>query len=120
MLYQLLLVLSVNYMGVILGDILQLPVPGTIIGMVILFILLQFKILKLEKIKDVANFLLLNMTLFFLPPAVKLIENISFLNNIFLKVVFLIIITTIFTMIITAKTVQFLIERGDKNGKHTK
>lgn len=46
--------------------------PGSVLGMLVLFVLLSTGLLKLEQIQDVANFLLSNMTLFFIPAAVGL------------------------------------------------
>ena len=114
MIREFLLIFIINYIGVILTEILHLPIPGTISGMLLLFALLYFKILKLVHIEKAGNFLLLNMTIFFLPPSVSLIENIALLedriykNNIFSNSFYTI------TMIVTAITVQYLIERGEK------
>ena len=46
--------------------------PGSVLGMLVLFVLLSTGVLKLEQIQDVGNFLLSNMTLFFIPAAVVL------------------------------------------------
>lgn len=114
MIREFLLIFVVNYIGVILTEILHLPIPGTISGMLLLFALLYFKILKLSHIEKAGNFLLLNMTIFFLPPSVSLIENISLLKTGFLKIIFLVVISTLITMVVTAITVQYLIERGER------
>lgn len=114
MIREFLLIFIVNYFGVILTEILNLPIPGTISGMLLLFALLYFKILKLNKIENAGNFLLLNMTIFFLPPSVSLIESMYLLKSGFFKIIFLVIFSTILTMVVTAKTVQFLIERKGK------
>lgn len=114
MIREFLLIFIINYVGIILSEILHLPIPGTITGMLLLFALLYFKILKLSQIESAGNFLLLNMTIFFLPPSVSLIESMYLLKNGLFKILFLVIFTTLFTMIVTAWTVQFLIERGEK------
>lgn len=114
MIREFLLIFVVNYIGVILTEVLHLPIPGTISGMLLLFALLYFKVLKLSHIENAGNFLLLNMTIFFLPPSVSLLENIALLKTGFLKIIFLVIVSTIITMVITALTVQYLIERGEK------
>ncbi len=48
----------------------HLPIPGGIIGLIILFLALQFKWLRVRHVNMVGNFLLANMTILFLPPAV--------------------------------------------------
>lgn len=114
MIREFLIIFTINYIGIIISELLHLPIPGTISGMLLLFLLLYFKVLKLSYIKNASNFLLLNMTIFFLPPAVSLLENIYLLKSGFIKIMFLVIISTLITMVVTAKTVQYLIERGEK------
>ena len=75
MLREFMLIFTINYVGMLLSKILHLPLPGTIVSLLLLFFMLQFKILKLEKIENAGNFLLLNMTIFFMPPTVKIIDS---------------------------------------------
>ncbi len=114
MLREFLLIFIINYMGVVLSEVLHLPIPGAISGMLLLFLLLYFKFLKLSNIEKAGNFMLLNMTIFFLPPAVSLLENMYLLKTGFLKILFLVVFTTVITMITTGITVQYLIEKGEK------
>lgn len=114
MLREFLLIFVINYIGVIIAQVFKLPIPGTILGMLLLFILLYTKVLKVSSIERAANFLLLNMTIFFLPPSVELLDTMYLLKNGTLKIVFLVIFSTLLTMVITAKTVEFLIKRVDK------
>lgn len=118
MIQEFLIIFIINYIGVIMAEILHFPLPGTINGMLLLFVLLYFKIIKLEKIEKVSDFLLLNMTIFFMPPSVKLLESLYLLKTGIFKIIFILIFTTILTMIVTGLTVQYMIERKEKkNGK---
>ncbi|HWR45482.1 CidA/LrgA family protein [Sporomusa sp.] len=51
-----------------------LPIPGTVFGMVLLFLLLLCGIIKLHYIQDAADFLLKHMLFFFVPVAVGLMD----------------------------------------------
>lgn len=117
MIREFLIIFIVNYIGIIISQVCRLPIPGTIIGMLLLFILLYTKLLKLSSIERAGNFLLLNMTIFFLPPAVKLLDTMNLLKNGTLKIMFLVIFSTILTMVITAKTVEYLIKRSERKWK---
>lgn len=118
MIQEFLIIFIINYIGVIMAEILHFPLPGTINGMLLLFVLLYFKIIKLEKIEKASDFLLLNMTIFFMPPSVKLLESLYLLKTGIFKIIFILIFTTILTMIVTGLTVQYMIERKEKkNGK---
>lgn len=114
MLTEFLIITSLNYIGVVVAKILHLPIPGTIIGLILLFIFLATKQLKLQRIEKISNFLLENMTILFLPPAINLIAAGSFLEGQILKIIFLMVATTFFTMGITGKVVQFLIEKKEE------
>ena len=114
MIREFLLIFVINYIGVIVAQVLKLPVPGTILGMLLLFVLLYTKILKVSSIERASNFLLLNMTIFFLPPSVELLDTMYLLKNGTLKIIFLVVFSTVLTMVVTAKTVEFLIKRVDK------
>ena len=111
---QFLILLTINFLGILLQNIFNLPLPGTILGMIILFILLWTKILKIESISKICDFLVLNMIIFFLPPAVELLEYMTLLKTGFFKILILLIVTTIITMVVTGKTVEFCIKRMEK------
>ncbi|MFR3298790.1 MAG: CidA/LrgA family protein [Fusobacterium sp.] len=111
---QFLIILVINFAGVIIQNIFNLPLPGTILGMLILFVLLWTKVLKVESIEKVCDFLILNMIIFFLPPAVELLEYMTLLKTGFFKIIILLIVTTVITMIVTGKTVDFCIKRMEK------
>ena len=111
---QFLIILVINFAGVIIQNIFNLPLPGTILGMLILFVLLWTKVLKVESIEKVCDFLILNMIIFFLPPAVELLEYMALLKTGFFKIIILLIVTTVITMIVTGKTVDFCIKRREK------
>ncbi|MDO4690944.1 MAG: CidA/LrgA family protein [Fusobacterium sp.] len=114
MLSEFIIIFIINYTGIIISNIFNLPIPGTIVGMILFFILLHTKILKAEKVENAVNVLLLNMTILFLPPAVKIIDKADMLDGQFIKVLILIVFTTFITMGVTGKIVQFMIELMEK------
>lgn len=114
MLTEFLIIIFLNYVGIIIADVFHLPIPGTIIALLVFFLLLYTKTLKLEKIENVSNFLLSNMTLFFLPPAINLMAVEDQLEGKIIKIILLMVITTFVTMGVTGKVVQFLIERKEE------
>ena len=110
MLYEFLIILSINYLGVILEKIFSLPTPGTVNGLILLFIFLSFKIIKLDSIKNVGDFFIANMIVTFIPPSVKLLDVIDILKADFFKLIFLLILTTLITMVVTALCVDFMMK----------
>ncbi|GBG55340.1 holin-like protein CidA [Sporomusaceae bacterium FL31] len=52
----------------------KIPVPGTVVGMILLFVLLSAGIVKLEYVQVATDFLLKHMLFFFVPIAVGLMN----------------------------------------------
>ena len=98
MLREFMIIFLINYVGMLLSKILHLPLPGTIVSLLLLFFMLQFKILKLEKIENAGNFLLLNMTIFFMPPTVKIIDSYELLEKDLFKIIVIILVSTFLTI----------------------
>lgn len=117
MLREFMLIFTINYVGMLLSKILHLPLPGTIVSLLLLFLMLQFKVLKLEKIENAGNFLLLNMTIFFMPPTVKIIDSYELLEKDLFKIIVIILVSTFLTMGITGKVVQLMIDFKERKEK---
>ena len=54
---QLLIILFISFLGELLKYIIPLSIPASIYGMVLLFLALELKILKVSDIKETSNFL---------------------------------------------------------------
>lgn len=109
MLQSFALILVINYACQILVTLAALPIPGTIVALVVLFVLLASGLLKIESVRQAADVLLANMVILFLPPSLKLIEVYSLFGGQFIRIILLLTLTTILTLIVTAYTVQGII-----------
>ena len=67
--------------GVVLQNTFDIPVPGSIIGMVLLLILLLTGGVKERYLQDGANVLLVYLPLFFVPATVGVMEYFGFLSE---------------------------------------
>ena len=105
------LILSIYFAGEIISKLLNLPVPGNIIGMILLFLLLNSKILKVEKIETLSNFFLDHLAFFFIPASVGLMTSFGALKGSILKIVILCILTTIIVLSATALNVEFICKK---------
>ena len=114
-----------NQLGIILGiwaggelisSLLSgfFKLPGTIVGMILLFLLLQFKIIKEETIKDVADFLLNNMAIFFVPAGVSLINSLGLISDNMMVLLLSATVATVIIMIVTGKIVEFMINKKER------
>ena len=112
---QLGIILGIWAVGELISSLLSniITMPGTIIGMIILFLLLQFKIMKEETIKDVADFLLGNMAIFFVPAGVSLINSLGLITENMLVLLLSGTVATIIIMIVTGKIVEIMNNKKD-------
>ncbi|MDI3534602.1 MAG: holin-like protein [Thermosediminibacterales bacterium] len=112
--FGLIILFGCQYTGSYIRNILNIPIPGNVIGMIILFSLLYSGILKEKHIKDVSDFLLKNLSLFFIPASVGLIMYVNIFKEHGAKIFFLTILSYILVLVITGLVVEFLAEREDK------
>lgn len=111
---QVLILVVVSLIGELLKYILPLPFPASIYGLVVLFLALQFKIVKLEDIKSLSDFLISVMPIMFIPPAVNLMVTWGLLKTLWLPVILVGVGTTILIMAITGLTSQHVVRKGGK------
>lgn len=106
-----LIILVIYLIGELLPKSLHLPVPGNILGMVILFILLFTKIVKVDNISTVTNFLLDHLAFFFIPAGVGLMASLGIIKATWWQLLIVCITTTIIIIGITGIVVQAISRR---------
>ncbi len=107
---QLSIILMFLLTGEIINKIFHIPIPGSVIGMIFLFLFLFTGILKIEYINKVGHFFLKNLAFFFIPPTVAIINSIDLLQEYIFQLLFIIIFTTVLVMVVTGLTVQILVK----------
>lgn len=85
--------------------ILPVSFPSSVISMLLLMVLLLSRFLKQEHIKETTDFLLANLSLFFVPIIVDVVDNLSLIKGILFPIFFICVITTFLTFVVTAYTV---------------
>ncbi|MCK5780960.1 MAG: CidA/LrgA family protein [Flavobacteriales bacterium] len=114
---QLAIILAVYLSGLFLEHAFNLPLPGSIIGLLIMLLLLHLKVIKVEKIKQVSDFFLNNMMFFFIPATAGIMASYHILDGFLLQVILLVMISVVITISVTALLVQFIAKRKDeRNG----
>ena len=118
---QFALILAISFAGEILNFLIPLPVPASIYGIIILFLCLELKIIKLSWVKDVATFLVGVMPVMFIPAAVGLMASWEILRPSLLAYVIITAVTTVVVMAASGAATQLVIKlrkrrEGKKNG----
>ncbi|MBP2633480.1 MAG: holin [Firmicutes bacterium] len=80
-LMQILGLCAISFVSNVLSSALNIGIPGSILGIVLLFIMIEEKWLPLEKIELGANFLIAELLLFFIPSAIGVIQYQEVLKN---------------------------------------
>ncbi|MGM0509087.1 MAG: CidA/LrgA family protein [Fusobacteriota bacterium] len=112
---QFAIILGVLEVGKFISGNLNLPIPGSVIGMVILLLLLEFKIMKLERIQKVGNFLLDNLAFFFVPATVSVMKSYGIIKNQWWQIILICFLSTIVVFGVTGFILEKLIGRREKN-----
>lgn len=99
-------------LGEFLNQLIPLPVPASIYGMVILFLCLQTGILKLAQIEETADFFLAAMPIFFISPSVSLMSSFGVIKNSFLSILIICLVSTAVVMAVTGLVSQAVIRHG--------
>ncbi|MDP4146128.1 MAG: CidA/LrgA family protein [Bacillota bacterium] len=105
---QLMIILIVYFIGIALQLMFNLPIPGTVIGLILLFLALYFGIVKVEMIEDICEVLISHMSFLFIPAGVGLITSFGMLNGKIVPFIVIVIISTCVVWIVTAYVVTFL------------
>lgn len=105
---QISIILFFTFVGELLNKIIPLPIPTSIYGMLLLFLALVFKIIKLEQVSETADFMFSIMIILFVPAAVGVIDVFFQYKPYILPILIIIITSTFVVMLVTAKTSQFI------------
>lgn len=108
LLKQLWILISFYLLGELIAYILPSPLPGNVIGFILLIIALKIGLVEEHSIIDVSNFFLKNLAILFIPGGVGLITVIHLFNGNIIKIFLIIIISTALTMLTTAGTILLM------------
>ena len=118
---QFLVILVIAFAGEVLKYIIPLPIPASIYGLVLMFVLLETKVLKLEAVQDAGKFLIEIMPMMFIPAGVGLLNAWDTLKPVLVPVIVIMFVSTIVVMGVSGKVTQTMIEAEErkKNEGHS-
>lgn len=111
---QFLIILAISFVGEALKYFLPLPIPASIYGMVLLFILLLTGVVKLDDVQDVGKFLIEIMPVMFIPAGVGLMASWGVLKPMLVPVVVIIVVSLVLVMGISGRITQRVIRHNQK------
>ena len=117
LLRQFLIIAAVALAGEALNALIPLPIPASVYGLVLMFVLLLTRIIKLEQVKTAASFLIEIMPVMFIPAAVGLLDTWGMLKPVIVPVATIVAATTVIVMAVTGRVTQYVIKREEAKRK---
>ena len=105
---QLLIIFGFSFIGNVISNVFRLPVPGSILGMILLFLALQFKILEFRHVDEAGSFLINNMTILFLPAGVGIMAKWNLISHFLAQILLIVVGALIINMLILGKLVEWI------------
>ena len=104
------------FLFLIIGEFLKylfhIPIAGNILGMILIFIALKFKLIKLESVKPASDKLVKYMVLFFVPYGVGMMTYFDVIQDHWFAILVAALLSTLVTLYITA-IIQQKLEKND-------
>lgn len=108
------IIVLLSFIGEIIHELVPLPIPASIYGIIILFLCLEFKVISVDSIKEVSSFLVEIMPVMFIPAAVGLIDSWQMIKSAWLQYTVITVVSTFAVMLAAGRAVQFIRQRMEK------
>lgn len=113
---QFAIIIVISLVGELMNNFIPLPIPASIYGMLILFLLLASGLLKLSAVKETGKFLVYLLPIMFVPPTVGLIDFWGEMQDFLAAILIISFLSTALVLGITGRVTQFIIKIKDKGG----
>ena len=107
-LIQFLIIIAFSFLGELLHYCLPLPIPASIYGIVLLFIALELKWVKVKDIRETSSFLIAVMPVMFIPAAVGLIDSWASVSQAWFQYIIVTVISTFIVMGVSGMLTQYV------------
>ena len=110
-LFQFSIILLISLAGEALSFLIPLPIPASIYGIALLFLLLCTGALRVESVKEASSFLIAIMPVMFIPAGVGLMESFGLLMPSLPAYIVITALSTLAVMVVSGRTAQAVIRR---------
>ena len=111
------IILAVTCAGEIMKYFIPLPIPGSIYGLILMFVLLLAKVIKVEHVKETGEFLIEIMPLMFIPAGVGLMASWGTLKPVLVPVSVITVVALVAVMGATGRVSQCVIKKSKAKEK---
>lgn len=103
---QIAIIFTITLLGEIIKIFSPLPIPSSVYGLILMLIALFTNIIKLEDVKESADFLISIMPIMFIPPAINIITVWPIIKSNIVVYLLILVISTLLVMITSAYITQ--------------
>ncbi|WP_203333950.1 CidA/LrgA family protein [Planococcus beigongshangi] len=100
-------------LGQLLRELFSIPLPGSILGLILMFTALSLKLFPLRWVDSGATLLLAFLPLFFIPATVGIVDYFDVFTGKGVLLIVVLILSTILTMAGSGLTSQYLSRRSE-------
>lgn len=100
-------------LGELVVALTGLKLPSSIIGMLLLTLLLKAKVIKLEWVRGLTDFLIANLGFFFVPPGVALMLHFDLIKAELVPILGATLVSTALVLLVTGHTHQ-VVTKGER------
>ena len=115
---QLALIIAFTLVGNLLSYLISLTgfgFPGSLLGMILLFIFLLTGLVKVDSIHDVGQFFIDNMGIFFVPASIAILQQLQLISTIWWKLLIIILGAFLISFTATYYAVKLTLYLQDKH-----
>lgn len=111
---QIVIIAIITLMAHFLNAYIPIKLPASIYGLILLFIALWTKLIKLDDIKEIGDFLILIMPLLIVTMGVGLVDTWADLQSFLIPAIVIAILTTILVLGVTGVIADAIMRRYQK------
>lgn len=114
MIRQLAILFGCLALGELIIYFTHVPLPSSILGMLLLTLLLKLRIIRIEWVRSISDFLVGNIGFFFVPPGVAIMMYFDIIKAQLLPIVVASVVSTVLVLSVTGWVHQFYGKVKDK------
>lgn len=101
MIRQLAILFGCLALGELIITLTHIPLPSSVLGMLLLTLLLKLKVIRLEWVRSISDFLVTNIGFFFVPPGVAIMLYFDIIKAQFVPIVTASVVSTVLVLAVT-------------------
>ena len=113
-LYQFLIIICFTFLGEALNLLIPLPIPAAVYGLVLLFLALQLRIVKLDQVQTCGNWLIGIMGILFVAPVVNLIGCWDLIAPYLIPISVIVVVSTVVVFAVSGKLTELFIKKTEE------